>query len=780
MAVVDYIYDHWGNEIEIDCLFEELPITYKIVSSIEEKEVLEPIRWAETPIVHERSKEYYGFNYEFMGGQIELEFGKLQGMDIIEAEYQLNGNDGSVLLKKTTEYGGDEYLLYSGKLDLNTRKREGYHIVCTINRESLHEKISSRMDTALKFAEGVDLDDNVIPMPDVWGVKLTSRILNEKLETKKTKPEEIEHIIGNQPPLPVFAFFNTMEPTVNTIKGYMGGAAGVSADWAMIYNNPFIVFEHNGTYTIDINISFQLHSKIVPKLQKLSQKDIESYQIRIRLDLYREGWDGEGNFDSYLKQYWTIMPSTTVVIPPPPTRTIDTGKLEKSLLGTEIEVEAGDRLVFYAELIINVQPAGGKLVSQTTTMTQFLAEVNMTGQSTMPNSKHSGVLIKDCLDYAFNKITGVSGNVKSQFYSKAGVDQLVDGCGANRVLLSGRELRTTMWNPNDVDISITLKNLLSSLDAIDCIGMGYEWDPVGEKEIIRIEPRDYFFRDVEVMKIENISNFSEDTARDYIYNNIEIGYEKYNEEDVNSLDETHAHHEYQLPISTGGKKLQLKSKIILSGYVIEITRRQMFADDDKQATTYDDDTFMVDVKYDPQIEFPYTDYSPITDEPFSSVTGTLSPETTYNMLHTPKRMLIAHAKWLASCLVYKGGSSVIKNTFVKQNRDLETTLDPAWTCTGGDDFGLPLKESADIPLAAFTDSQGIYSPEMVSFKVFLTRVQVRYIINAHRGIGLDDNNYGYLSYVDEDGFERRGWLYSLSYNWVTGEADISLLKKKFP
>lgn len=782
MAVSDYIYDNWGNATEIDCLFEELPIHFRMTSRAGSFDVEEPALWSDVPIKHKRSTEYHGFNYEFMGGDISLKFDTVAGLEIIREEYELNGNDGEIVLQKYTVWEGNEYILYEGKLNLNSLKRENYYYSCTVERKSLHELINSRMDTTLKFVEDKDLDDNPISPLDPWGVELKSRVLNETFKSKKTKPEEVEHIITNQTDQQVFAFFNTSEPNVNTIKGFLGNIAGISSDHTMIYNNPFIIFEHNGSYTVNANLSFQLHSKIVPKVKWLSRKDIEWYELHVGLALYRDGWDGEGAFDGYLKQYWPIYPTTVTNIPNP-TRTCDTGKITTSISSVEMDVEVGDRLILYAAFFIRVEPGGDRLASQTTTLTQFSAEVNISGQSDMPNSKHSCILIKECIDRAFYKITGTTGNIESNFYSRVGSGQLVDGCGANRALMSGRELRASTYDPIAglwVDMSVTLKTLLSSLDAVDCIGLGYEWDPENKEEIIRIEPRDYFYRNVEVVKINDVYEFSEEVARDYIYNNIEVGYEKYNEDDVNSLDEAHAYHEYQTPIKSDGKKLQLKSKVILSGYLIEITRRQTFSEDENKATTYDDDTFMIDVYREDSATSPTSQWKPVTDAPFSSVTGTLSPETTYNLLHTPKRMLMAHSKWLSSCLIYKGGSSVIKNTFTKQNRDLETSLQPSWPCSNGDDFGLPLKESSDIILSAFSDSFGIYSPEIVRFKAYLSRGQVRYIINAHRGISEDENNYGYITYTDDHGNEQKGWLYEMEYDRMKGEAKMTLLKKKFP
>lgn len=788
MAVVDYIFDKNGVAHEIDCLFEELDLKFRLITSDGDIDIDPPIDWPEVPIVHKRSKDYHGFNYEFMGDDIKLKFGRNNGLEAIREEYAVNGNDGECILQQYTEYNGDEYILYEGKLDLNDLVREEYYVSCIVKRKSIHEKINSRFDTALKFDENKDLDNNDISPPQLWGVRLLSRTLSETFRSKKNELVEVEGVTKRERPKAVLVFFDTTTPDVNTIDGYEGTMAGVTMNDAMRYYNSIFTFEADGKYVINGEFRYSVFTEIGPKNATISRKDIVDYIVVTRLVHWEGGWDGEGAPGlSYIKAQYDLHTQIHVDIPKgDQERRIDTGNIVAKAEDIEIEVKAGDKLCIFGWVVIGVEPRPlDELLSQLARATITKSTLEITGHSSVPDTGHSCILIKDAIDHAFYKMLGYKGNVKSEFYSTTAHDETlaVDGCGSKMILMGGMEIRNSLddSSPYSLAANFTMKKLYESLDALHCIGMGYEWDTENEEEIVRIEPREYFYQDQEIFEFKDVYEYKEETSKDYIFTDIEVGFDKFSEDDVNSLDEVHAYHQYKMPITSIENKLVIKSKAICSGYIIEKTRRESFKENENKATNYDDDIFLIDVDYEEiDDEGVVTQYIPITDQPFESVTGTLSPETTYNLMHTPKRMFIAWAKWLKSCLAYKGPSSVIKNTFVKQNKVLTTTVSSDWDCNGGDDIYSQVREDEDMSMSSYTSSEGIYSPEWVYFRARVSNSDVRYIINALRGLSEDGNNYGYISFTDDDGIKRKAWLYELTYYRQESEVEVKALKKKFP
>ena len=504
-------------------------------------------------------------------------------------------------------------------------------------------------------------------------------------------------------------------------------------------------------------------------------------------------------------------------------------------------------------------------------VTSYKAIVNVTGNSKAEGTVAEGLLIKAALSAAVHKMSGAAGRVQSSFLSKAGGSQLLDGCGANLLLTNGGRIRNA--EATKFPLTLTYGDALSDLQALYNLGVGYEWDGENQNETVRIEPASYFFQDVEIMAVQATGEFTEEVAREMIYNQVEIGYQKFNEEDANSLDEVHAYHEYQTPIQSEKNRYVQRCKAIASGYLLETTRRTQFSEDPQKATGYDDDIFILHVKdapaattylteffigapaptYDPHINFKlrpldaygnpvdlrpgskitvtgtasnnrtfivrdtidsldyapnpiYTvlvntpgfvmvnenavsatirfyEYEPVRDEPFDSVTNLLDPPSALNLLLTPKRMLLNHSNWLLGGLIYKGKTTLIKNTFVKQNGDLTTQLDPAYPCSGGDLLNLSIQEKADVPLEAFGYTESLFSPEWVQCKARLSKNDFRYIVTALRGGNPDGKNYGYLTIDGDKGISAAGdpvsgWPYEIKYNRQSEEASIRLLKKK--
>lgn len=762
MIIRDVVYDNWGNSTEINRYYDELPVIYRLTTSSGTIDIKEPIDWGQVKFVHKRDKDMHGFNYEFTGADFDLKFDLEAGGAEIQDEYDTFGNDGEVLFYRILVYGSEEIVEYEGRLNLSTLKDDRDMLSCSVERKSLHQLINSRIGTKIEINSDKTLDDVMVPTYSEDFLILPGQTLSEKFESSNNVTREEPYSSGRTGINTAYLFFDFKDPKVNTMAGFVESQLGVSdvQDAITGGNHNLFEFTADGSYTFNVAVDFLLGIRIHPRFLAGGKKVTNAGMFTQIIKM-------SGTGESMVSTKYDIH---TVPDFNPNLQGFEYPRVTASLTQL-IDVVAGDRIAIAASFYFGHN--ANKLKSISFKAKQYKVSLKINGQSSSADpSLTGGRLIKNAMDALFLRMTGETNVVKSNFYSLASETQPVDGCGANRIIMNGGAIRKT----NIFPLTFTLKDMLTSLNAIDCIGMGYEWDSVDQKEIIRIEPAEYFYRDVEVIELPSVYDYKQETAKDLIFNKITVGYDKYKEEDENSLDEIHANHEYQTPIKTESNEYPIKSKFNASGYLIETTRRAYFLNDPNISTSYDDDIFIIHVSR------PSTDLSlwePVTNEPFDNVSGCLSPETTVNMTLSPKRMLMAHSKWLMSSLIYKNGSQLVKNTFTKQNKDFSTTLKSDY-CKRGDEQNLPLKASDDILLAAFGDFTGIYSPEWINLKTRLAMRQVRYIINAHRGLSPDGNNYGYLTFKNKKGTITKGWLHELAYNRINEEVTLRLLKKKFP
>lgn len=118
-------------------------------------------------------------------------------------------------------------------------------------------------------------------------------------------------------------------------------------------------------------------------------------------------------------------------------------------------------------------------------------------------------------------------------------------------------------------------------------------------QVVRLENREYFYRDIELFVIDPLDmvrkSYREKINTDILYNGITIGYKKYPEDELNTLDEFNTKQEYLLPFKTNKNKLEPLSDFIASGYAIEKQRRAQFENEEngKSSIEYDDDVFIV-------------------------------------------------------------------------------------------------------------------------------------------------------------------------------------------
>ena len=135
-------------------------------------------------------------------------------------------------------------------------------------------------------------------------------------------------------------------------------------------------------------------------------------------------------------------------------------------------------------------------------------------------------------------------------------------------------------------------------------------------------------------------------------------------------------------------------------------------------------------------------------------------------------MLYRWARWLKSGMRYKNqGTSKVRFLEAFQNKDLITQTNDSCEQNG------LITESGDVVLNLFPDNtEGIYSPEWISFKSVLRWDVFQSLKDKLRGEGTGSDNYGYIRILNPEGVEEKVWPYEIRYNISRQECTFRTLK----
>ena len=216
--------------------------------------------------------------------------------------------------------------------------------------------------------------------------------------------------------------------------------------------------------------------------------------------------------------------------------------------------------------------------------------IKIYGNSKCPPSNHKIFYPEETFDRLADVITNGCLTVKSNFYGRPEINNkgyVADGCGALKALTSGLYLRKAP----DAKFFMSMKELFEGLAPIDCIGFGYEKN--NGQEYLRIESLDYFYQDTEILRLDAVNKVENRISPQDVVGKIRVGYDKWEAEKINGLDEFNSTREYISRVANAKSTFDIMSKFIASGYVIETNRLQSFATSGGADTKFDNETFVI-------------------------------------------------------------------------------------------------------------------------------------------------------------------------------------------
>lgn len=368
--------------------------------------------------------------------------------------------------------------------------------------------------------------------------------------------------------------------------------------------------------------------------------------------------------------------------------------------------------------------------------------------------------INETLSRITEAITDNCLKVKSDYYGRIDSQPYAsaeDGCGSLRVTTSGLKIRRA---PTPAFFA-SLKDLFDGLRGIDNIGMGIESNPfIPGYDWLRIEPVEHFYQDIEILRLPFVPEAEISIQEQLHYSKIRSGYQKWEVERINGLDEPNSNREYRTGLTSVNNEIDVTSKLIAGSYPIEVTRQQSFADTGAADTTYDNETFIICVERQA--------YSFIVEQGnIDNAANVFSPQTLYNWRIRPFSNLMRWFKSIANS--YPNITDSANKLFFSSgtgNYLAEGQIAGAYpTCKLENGVKAENRDLSVLDFADSTEATPLWKPEYATLKYPLSVADYR---------TLKANPYGYVSYQCGTGEWKKGYIQNLRYRLNRGDADFTI------
>jgi hypothetical protein len=463
-------------------------------------------------------------------------------------------------------------------------------------------------------------------------------------------------------------------------------------------------------------------------------------------------WDGTGNiFTDH-----TVIDSFTVAenlsgLP-------ESGTFDGSITGTTVLTEGIGlyAIVEFATLSTPGDPLDFEITFDSDTY------FTLNAVKSCPATEAEVFFINEALSRATEAITNNCLQVKSDYYGRADSQPYAsdaDGCGGLRVVTNGLKIRRAERN----DYFISLKDLFDGLKPIDNIGMGLEENPnIPNSQWLRIEQVDYFYRDEEILSLPYVPKVEFELQENKYFSLIRSGFEKWEVEDINGLQEFNSTREYRTGLTAVNNTIDILSKFVAGSIPLEITRQQSFADTGAADSKFDNDTFIIVLD---RINYGFQVEQGNIDNP----ANIFSPDTVYNWRIRPYYNLMRWFKSIANSypniddtinkLYFSSGTG----NYAAEGELIQGLYDPACKLENG--VKAENRNLSKLDFADVAEATPLWKPETVSFT---------YDLSVKDYQQLKANPYGYISFQPGKGSFLKGYIQSIKYKLNEGTADFVL------
>lgn len=732
-------------------------LTYNAVDTI----VPEPKNWKDFKSEIKRDFKSHGVVFNYTSGSLKLGFAGA-GRDILESAFRLEGFDAEVTFKaqgRETEY--DSYsTLFEGTAVMENRELNQDFFEVDFEVDTFKTKFLNRRKNNIKLDDTDSIDGDSIGAfssnSDDWDTLrfFSNYEASYKADESSTSFDSLSDSVNNEPADSVTRYVNILWENTKQDTLQQPQLVDPSDIQSAV---PAVVLKSG--ISGDLTFTASIHLRV--QINVVSNQSPDPVQSEYAWELRHTDYTG-----STITNYGAVLDTSPGA---DDSEDYNFGIQTHAISQSISNIDAGDQFAFFLRL--NADTA-----SSTSTDADF--DVDLYNDSTIDfeilkstetvTVKHW--LIHDVFERIVAGMTGNTSGFYSEFFglqTEHGYSS--DGCGGFNSITNGSQLRTI-----DNGLEISFNEVMSWASARYGVGWGFELDSGSYR--IRVEPMEHFYSGGEIVdigspaSIKEKQTYSEQTFDDLLINDIQIGYKDFSkDEDLeNSIDDFLTLAEYQLPIkNVEGEYVQI-SELIASGRLIQATYEQI---DLTKSWKYDDRNFVV------AVEEASGNYTPENDTPFSIVEGLDDATTAYNIRHAPVYMFLEHALLVNSTLLGKDLNDVIVNTAVKVNRDFGARYTSGETCKLGDIQRLKRDADGNIEIGDNYVGYRLFNPVSNSITVFLTDTQWEDIKDAmENNHATTSKNLGYITYRDEDGNTKEGFLLDANRSPIERVATLELLE----
>jgi hypothetical protein len=527
----------------------------------------EPIKWDQVLIQVKFDESTSRYRFEFSDKDVLLGFDAAAGYDLLKALREKNGTDAEASLKfgYYDETGEVLEIVFEASLNFQSYRRHWKYIEMNCERRSLAQKLWSRFDTKTNVFAEQTIDGTALVPLERKNMFLHPRLLKYTADYIYNKNIDV-----NVPDPPVVDTEYIITPPLKMISSNVDGADSVTPPQGQFFYTGFELpagVDKRVLAVILRGIRFEFDiTEIVPQ-QVLTRVGVTHLGNVSGTPLILPG-----AFSDF--QLHGLFPKHVVVNTPD--------------ISGEIDMIGDDAL--FVTILIGLE---GSVALPPIANFRFINvdgwSMNILEKTVFSSSKVQGVRIFELLNRQLEIVTDKTNVLKSNFFGRTDLGYPENGCGYNHYVLNGLMVRGF----NDRAFPWSTKEWMNALMALWCMGMSVERDN-DNNEWVRFEPLEYFFRPVRLMTLNTVSDFDEEMADEYIFNELSIRFKKYPQDNqADSLNDWMTEFSFVGPLQLVANKFEKNIDILLSSYYLEYTRREGFNVNPTNSYETDNDAFMI-------------------------------------------------------------------------------------------------------------------------------------------------------------------------------------------
>ena len=371
------------------------------------------------------------------------------------------------------------------------------------------------------------------------------------------------------------------------------------------------------------------------------------------------------------------------------------------------------------------------------------------------------IMVHEALNTIAESISDNALSVKSNLYGRA--DSVVHkqstiGDGALKAITNGYKIRGLYTDENNErNMPLTFKEMIESLNAIDCIGWGFSQED--NTTCLRVEKWDWFYQNNRLLEINEPAELTRKIDTDKVISELNIGYKKYaTADDISSIDSLHGERTFTTTTKSFSNQKSALCEFIADNYAIEETRRAAMTTEKDEEFKYDENVFVFGLLSNEN------GYAIVRDTAQQGNNTIANIHEAYNTLISPTRNAV---RWISRLFCLNGLKpfKLTKGT-INYKAIVETEESRNGVFVIPDLMNSIPGQSEDMPL------QEQYG-EIVIPRVFKAEeVALTYPISLEQYQAIKQNPYG-LVVVDGE----ECWIKEFTYDFNTSEAEFKLTPK---